>query len=235
MACGASVPEPNSNVNHRFKRAALSALLLAACATGLAQARSTSALDSITDSLSNTFNEAIAKLPAAPGQNARPDASARPVNARPFASGSGYTLCFVPDGVSCQDLLVNAIRGTRQRLLIQAYSFTSKPIAEAVAQAHKRGVDVRVILDKSQVSERYTSATFLKHAGIPVVIDTKPAIAHNKVMVFDDQAVFTGSFNFTKSAQERNAENGMLIRGDAAVVKAYTDNWKARYQQSSAY
>ncbi|WER49737.1 phospholipase D family protein [Cupriavidus sp. WKF15] len=222
-------------MTHRFKHAALSALLLAACATGLAQARSTSALDSITDTISSTFNEAMTKLPAMPGQSARPDASARPVNARPFASGSGYTLCFVPDGVSCQDLLVNAIRGTRRRLLIQAYSFTSKPIAEAVAQAHKRGVDVRVILDKSQVSERYTSATFLKHAGIPVVIDTKPAIAHNKVMVFDDQAVFTGSFNFTKSAEERNAENGMLIRGDAAVVKAYTDNWNTRYQQSSAY
>ncbi len=141
----------------------------------------------------------------------------------------------MPDGLSCQDLIVNAIRGTRRRLLIQAYSFTSKPIAEAVTQAHKRGVDVRVIVDKSQVSERYTSATFLKHAGIPVVIDTKPAIAHNKVMVFDDQAVFTGSFNFTKSAEERNAENGMLIRGDAAVVKAYTDNWNARYRQSSAY
>jgi len=96
-------------------------------------------------------------------------------------------------------------------------------------------VDVRVILDKSQVSERYTSATFLKNAGIPVVIDTKPAIAHNKVMVFDDQAVFTGSFNFTRSAQERNAENGMLIRGDAAVVRAYTENWNTRYRQSSAY
>jgi phosphatidylserine/phosphatidylglycerophosphate/cardiolipin synthase-like enzyme len=70
---------------------------------------------------------------------------------------------------------------------------------------------------------------------VPVVIDSKPAIAHNKVMVFDDQAVFTGSFNFTKSAQERNAENGMLIRGDAAVVKAYTDNWNKRYRQSRAY
>ncbi|CAG9184759.1 hypothetical protein LMG23994_05497 [Cupriavidus pinatubonensis] len=232
----ASVPEPNRTVTHRSKRAALSALLLAACATGLAQARSASALDSITDTISSTFNDAIAKhMPDIPGQNARPDASARPVNAKPFASGSGYTLCFVPDGLSCQDLLVNAIRGTRRRLLIQAYSFTSKPIAEAVVQAHKRGVDVRVIVDKSQVGERYTSATFLKHAGIPVVIDTKPAIAHNKVMVFDDQAVFTGSFNFTKSAEERNAENGMLIRGDSAVVKAYTENWNARFQQSSAY
>ncbi len=180
-------------------------------AAGIAQARSTSALER----LSEVFTPA-------------PRASQ-------FAAGSSYTLCFVPDGPSCQSLLIEAIHNTQRRLLIQAYSFTSAPIAQAVAQAHRRGVDVRVILDKSQLSERYTSATFLHNAGIPVVIDKKPAIAHNKVMVFDDQAVFTGSFNFTKSAETRNAENGMLIRGDAAVVKAYTDNWMTRYRMSDAY
>lgn len=158
--------------------------------------------------------------------------TARPA---PFASGSSYTLCFVPDGPSCQDMIVDAISKTRHKLLIQAYSFTNAVIAEAVADAHRRGVDVRVIVDKSQASERYTSATFLKHAGIPVVVDTKPAIAHNKVMVFDDQAVFTGSFNFTKAAQQRNAENGMLIRGDSTIVRAYTDNWNTRFRQSSEY
>lgn len=152
-----------------------------------------------------------------------------------FAAGTSYTLCFVPDGPGCERLLVDAINGTKQSLLIQAYSFTSPPIAEAVVNAHKRGVDVRVIVDKSQVSEKYTSATFLKHAGVPVVVDTKPAIAHNKVMVFDQQAVFTGSFNFTRSAQDRNAKNGMIIRGDMALVNAYTDNWATRFKQSSAY
>jgi len=213
---------------------ALTGLLIAACVTVSTHARSASALDRVTDTLSETFNDALAGHNSG-HKSGHADEAPAAIPSRPFASGSGYALCFVPDGPSCQALLVNAIRGTRRRLLVQAYSFTSAPIAEAVVQAHRRGVDVRVILDKSQVSERYTSATFLKNAGIPVVIDTKPAIAHNKVMVFDDQAVFTGSFNFTRSAQERNAENGMLIRGDAAVVRAYTENWNTRYRQSSAY
>jgi phosphatidylserine/phosphatidylglycerophosphate/cardiolipin synthase-like enzyme len=152
-----------------------------------------------------------------------------------FASGASYSVCFVPDGASCEELLIDTINNTTRTLLIQAYSFTSAPIARAVINAHNRGVDVRVIVDKSQVSERYTSARFFKNAGIPVVIDSEPAIAHNKVMVFDQQAVFTGSFNFTRSAQQRNAENGIVIRGDAALVKAYTDNWSARFRQSSAY
>jgi phosphatidylserine/phosphatidylglycerophosphate/cardiolipin synthase-like enzyme len=152
-----------------------------------------------------------------------------------FAPGASYTLCFVPDGASCEDLLVNSINSTTRSLLIQAYSFTSAPIAKAVVAAHARGVDVRVILDKSQTSERYTSATFIKNAGIPVVIDTRPAIAHNKVMVFDQKSVFTGSFNFTRSAQARNAENGVVITGDPALVKAYTDNWAQRFSQSTPY
>ncbi len=187
-------------------------LLAVVTVAGAAQARTTSTLERFVDTL-----------------------GAPRAHASQFATGSTYTLCFVPDGPSCQDMIVDAINKTRHKLLIQAYSFTSTPIAKAVTEAHQRGVDVRVIVDKSQASERYTSATFLKNAGIPVVVDTRPAIAHNKVMVFDDQAVFTGSFNFTKSAQERNAENGMLIRGDSAVVKAYSDNWRIRFEKSSAY
>ncbi|MGF6757655.1 phosphatidylserine/phosphatidylglycerophosphate/cardiolipin synthase-like enzyme [Paraburkholderia sp. GAS42] len=155
--------------------------------------------------------------------------------AAPFASGASYKVCFVPNGASCQDLLVDEINNTRRSLLIQAYSFTSAPIASAVKRAKDRGVDVHVILDKSQVSQRYSSATFLRNAGIPVVIDTRPAIAHNKIMVFDNASVFTGSFNFTRSAEERNAENGFLVRGDEKIVKAYVDNWNERFRVSTPY
>ncbi len=167
--------------------------------------------------------------------DARSAATAPSAQVQKFASGASYSLCFVPDGPRCEDLIVSAIHGTQKSLLIQAYSFTSAPIAEAVRDAHKRGVDVRVIVDQSQVSEKYTSAKFLSNAGIPVVIDTKPAIAHNKVMIFDQTSVFTGSFNFTKSAQARNAENGIIISGDAAIVRAYTDNWQTREKQSTPY
>lgn len=174
----------------------------------------------------NTFTRLIAKEAK--------ELSAPSAQTKQFAPGTSYTLCFVPNGPACESLLVNTINNTRSSLLIQAYSFTSPPIAEAVVNAFKRGVDVRVIVDKSLVSEKYTSATFLKNAGVPVVIDTKPAIAHNKAMIFDQQSVFTCSFNFTRSAQDRNAENGMVIQGDVDVVKAYTNNWTTRHQLSSA-
>jgi phosphatidylserine/phosphatidylglycerophosphate/cardiolipin synthase-like enzyme len=91
--------------------------------------------------------------------------------------------------------------------LVQAYSFTSAPIAKALLNAHKRGVKVEVILDRSQKTQKYSSATFLYNVGIPVKIDAQHTIAHNKVMIIDGETVITGSFNFTKPADENNAEN----------------------------
>jgi phosphatidylserine/phosphatidylglycerophosphate/cardiolipin synthase-like enzyme len=170
----------------------------------------------------------------ADGAQARAEVAA-PTGYTAFAPRASYALCFVPDGASCESLLIDTINATRRTLRIQAYSFTSTPIAQAVRRAKARGVDVQVIVDESQVSEKYTSATYLKNAGVPVVVDTRPAIAHNKVMIFDERAVFTGSFNFTKSAEQRNAENGVLIRDDPALVKAYADNWRTRFKQSTPY
>jgi phosphatidylserine/phosphatidylglycerophosphate/cardiolipin synthase-like enzyme len=164
-----------------------------------------------------------------------PSAATVAVGYQSFSPRATYRLCFTPDGDSCEKLLIEAIHATRRSLHVQAYSFTSAPIAQAVKQAKDRGVDVQVIVDESQVSEKYTSATYLKNGGVTVVIDTKPAIAHNKVMIFDGRAVFTGSYNFTKSAETRNTENGLLIRDDGALVKAYLDNWNARFTVSTPY
>lgn len=177
---------------------------------------------------------ALSSAPAL-ARNDGPSAAALAAGYQSFSPRASYRLCFTPDGDSCEKLLIETIHATRRSLHVQAYSFTSAPIAQAVKQARDRGVDVQVIVDESQVSEKYTSATYLKNAGVPVVIDTKPAIAHNKVMIFDGRAVFTGSYNFTKSAEKRNTENGLLIRDDAALVKAYLDNWKARFALSEPY
>jgi phosphatidylserine/phosphatidylglycerophosphate/cardiolipin synthase-like enzyme len=107
---------------------------------------------------------------------------------------------FSPNG-GCTDAIVKEITGAKSEILVQAYSFTSAPIAKALVSAHKRGVKVEAILDKSQRSERYTSASFLANSGIPTFIDARHAIAHNKVMIIDNETVITGSFNFTRAAE----------------------------------
>ncbi len=81
----------------------------------------------------------------------------------------------------------------KNTILVQAYSFTSAPISEALLNVHKRGVKVEIILDRSQRTQKYSSATFLFNVGIPVKIDAQHSIAHNKVMIIDGETVITGS------------------------------------------
>jgi len=131
---------------------------------------------------------------------------------------------FSPHGGG-QQAIVDAIGLAKESVHVQAYSFTSASIAKALVDAAKRGVKVEVILDKSQRKETYTGATFLRNEGIPVYIDAAHAIAHNKVMVLDGQTVVTGSFNFTKAAEERNAENLLILR-DADLARLYMENWE---------
>ena len=130
---------------------------------------------------------------------------------------------FSPDGGGTE-AIVRAINAAQYRIWVQAYSFTSVPIAEALITAHKRGVEVVAVLDKSNQSDKYTAATFLHNAGIKTLIDDQHAIAHNKVMLIDDQMVITGSFNFTKAAEERNAENLLILNDDIHLAGAYADN-----------
>ena len=140
---------------------------------------------------------------------------------------------FSPKG-GCTEAVVRELGAAQQSVLVQAYSFTSAPIAKALVDAHKRGVEVQAVLDKSQGTEKYSSADFVIHAVIPTRIDAKHAIAHNKVMVIDGQTVITGSFNFTKAAEEHNAENLLVIRSPELAAK-YAANWKAHADHSDPY
>lgn len=143
-------------------------------------------------------------------------------------------VAFSPNGGGAA-MIIKAIGQSQRTIKVQAYSFTNADIAKALLDAAKRGVEVRVVLDKSQETEKYTSATFLANAGVPVRIDDDFAIAHNKIMILDDETVITGSFNFTKAAEERNAENVLVIRGNKELAKLYLQNWQWRWDASETY
>ena len=140
---------------------------------------------------------------------------------------------FSPKG-GCTEAIVKNLDQAERYVLVQAYSFTSKPIAEALVNAHKRGVKVKVLLDKSQRNGKGSKLSLLAEAGIPVSIDTKHSIAHNKVMIIDGVTVITGSFNFTNAAEDKNAENLLVIR-DKVVARKYRNNWNSHSKHSEPY
>lgn len=128
-------------------------------------------------------------------------------------------------------LLLGVIGAARESVHVQAYVFTSRAIANALIAAHRRGVRVEVLAD-AEMNRRTKGNAIpaLVDAGVPVAFETRYAAAHNKVMIVDPRgagcAVVTGSYNFTWSAQNRNAENVLVLRDNCALVDAYLENWQ---------
>lgn len=144
-----------------------------------------------------------------------------------------WEVYFSPKG-GCTDAIVRELKNAQSSVRVLAYSFTSAPIAKELLEAHRRGVDVEVVLDKSNRTDKYSSADFLHNSGIPVFIDTAHKIQHNKVMLIDAETVITGSFNFSKAAENDNAENVLILR-DAQLARAYAENYHRLRSKAEAY
>jgi phosphatidylserine/phosphatidylglycerophosphate/cardiolipin synthase-like enzyme len=137
-------------------------------------------------------------------------------------------------------LLVEAIDSARRQVLVQAYLLTSKKIATTLIVAHRRGVDVQILVDADQLAKVESSvAPVLAAAGIAVWLETKYQNAHNKIIVIDADmpgaTVITGSFNFTWTAQHKNAENVLIARKNPALAARYAQNWERHRQDATAY
>ncbi|KAA0894217.1 phospholipase D family protein [Oryzomonas rubra] len=154
--------------------------------------------------------------------------------AAPLPSTGTVEVFFSPHG-GATEAAVNEIRDAHQEILVQAYSFTSKPIAKALLDARKRGVKIEAVLDKSNATARYSAATFLVNVGIPVLIDSDHAIAHNKIIIIDRSTLITGSFNFTSAAEGKNAENLLVIKGNKPLVAKYLQNFETHKAHSTPY
>ncbi len=135
--------------------------------------------------------------------------------------------CFVPGPADCAGVVAAELAKARTSIDMQAYNFTEPQIAQALLDAKARGVNVRLISDKSGPHERDGKTEVLAMAGIPVWIDYSPRIAHNKVMVIDNAEVLTGSFNWTVSADQHNAENLVIIES-LQVAASYETNFLNR-------
>ncbi len=118
-------------------------------------------------------------------------------------------LCFTPPTATCGPMIADQINLAKSTVYMQAYGLTHPQIINALIKAKQRGVDVSVMLDRSNLTQKYSKMKELEAAGIKVVIDRVPGIAHNKIIIIDKTVTVTGSFNFTVNADTRNAENGV--------------------------
>jgi len=130
-------------------------------------------------------------------------------------------------------LVLDTIRGARSSIFVAAYGFTSRPVAVALRDAARAGVKVVVIVDAGEATKEYSAARFLANERVPVRLNARYALQHNKFMVVDGATVQTGSFNYTASAATRNAENVLVLRHAPAIAAQYTTEWQRLWHEGT--
>lgn len=150
------------------------------------------------------------------------------VEAQAVTPGATFEVGFSPKR-NALEVVMSFILSAEKELLVAAYSFTSKEIAYALVEAKQhRGVDVRVVVDEEQNKDEqggYKAVDFLSSQGIPVVRCANYACMHHKFMVADGRHVQLGSFNYTSSANVRNAETAIAFRNAPDLAGVYRTEW----------
>lgn len=146
---------------------------------------------------------------------------------------------FSPDD-DLQQKLISYIDNEKKGIRLAIFSFTDMHIAQALVRARERGVSVELLADPGFLHDRYTKIDWLFERGIPVFVydpkrspknlSTMSNIMHHKFVIFlqniDDRAlVWTGSFNFTKSARLNNQENAVVLSANR-IVKRYIEKFE---------
>lgn len=154
-------------------------------------------------------------------------------------SKGSWQVAFAPwDDV--EEIVSDAIDTAHQQIFVQAYLLSSKKLANALSSAQRRGIDVKLLVDAEKLNKAVPSVIpELAAAGIQIWIETKYQHAHNKIIVIDPYTsyatVITGSYNFTWTAQHKNAENVLVIRGNPELALRYAVNWERHRQDAMPY
>ncbi len=148
----------------------------------------------------------------------------------PYASAA-VIAGFSPGGTALS-LILQFTRTARISADVAAYDFTSRPVAQELSAAVARGVTVRLVADEKKSRDRWSLVSELACSGVQVRINSTYSSMHNKFIVADGNAVETGSFNYTFSAEKRNAENALVITGEPETAGLYQAEFNRLWSES---
>jgi cardiolipin hydrolase len=130
----------------------------------------------------------------------------------------------------CAQQLAGMFRSTRDTVDVCVFTITDDRVSEAIIEAHRRGVTVRVISDDEKAFDPGSDIMRLEQAGVPVRVDRTRYHMHHKFALFDRQRLVTGSYNWTRSANDYNEEN-FIVTGDARLVDRFSKVFSELWQQ----
>ncbi len=145
------------------------------------------------------------------------------------AGSPRHDVSFSPDH-PCAEHIVGLVRQARSHIDVCVFTITDNRISEALIDAHRRGIQLRVITDNEKQNDAGSDVRELGHAGIEVRIDQSPHHMHHKFAIFDQRRLLTGSYNWTRSAAADNREN-FLVTNAAGLVDAYQQQFESLWRE----
>ncbi|OZG75419.1 hypothetical protein BTA51_03330 [Hahella sp. CCB-MM4] len=140
------------------------------------------------------------------------------------ARQSSSSAWFSP-GEDCRRQIIQHLNNARRQIDICVFTISDNDIADAVLNAHERGVAVRVITDDDKREDIGSDIAMLQRHKVPVRLDQTPDHMHHKFCVVDRMFLINGSFNWTRSATTRNQEN-IVITDDQKLIREFIDRFE---------
>ncbi len=133
-------------------------------------------------------------------------------------------------------LVIKFIGSARKTIRLAGYSFTSPSVVQALIDAKRRGVDVRLVIDDkgNRGKANIAAMNLAVGADIPTRVISTYAIHHDKYIVADGLHVQTGSFNYSQAAAKSNSENVLVVWNNSKVAASYLVHWESRWIKGTA-
>ncbi len=142
--------------------------------------------------------------------------------------GTPIEVFFSPDD-GTQSRLVELIHQAEESVYLLAFTLTADPIADALLDAYQRGLDVAGVVETSQATSTGGDFFRLADAGVGIELDGNPKNMHHKIIIIDEQTVVLGSYNFSRSAEERNDENTLIIH-NSDIANLFLSEFERIYE-----
>jgi len=148
----------------------------------------------------------------------------------PFSILSAETSVYFSPNGGCQQAIIQEISKAQKTIDIAMYYLTSREIAQELVKAKEKGVAIRVFLDQSQETSKYSKSRYLAKRGIEIRFYVGSGLMHNKFAIIDNKVLITGSFNWTATAENENQENLLIIR-DKDLIKDYSKRFEILWEK----
>jgi phosphatidylserine/phosphatidylglycerophosphate/cardiolipin synthase-like enzyme len=145
--------------------------------------------------------------------------------------GVSVEIYFSPDD-GVLDRILEQMRSAEKSVEILAYALTTDTIGETLLELHRRGITVRGVVERSQEQASGSETPHLRQNGLDIRLDGNPENMHHKVIILDEATVVFGSYNFTRSAEEKNDENVLIVH-DPALAAQFLIEFERIYESAT--